>query len=246
MPTPERVLEIRGLTKVFNGRTVLQDFDLDVHAGETVCVIGPSGSGKSTMLRCINRLEVADGGSILVEGRRMPKDGKDLDRLRSRLGMVFQQFNLFPHMSVVKNVMSGLVHAKGMSRAEAHEIAMAKLELVGLSRRAKNRPLQLSGGERQRVAIARALAMDPAIILFDEPTSSLDPELVRSVLDLMRDLASRDITMLVVTHEMGFARQAADKVVFMADGRLVEQGPPTELFDNPRSERLRSFLSEVL
>jgi ABC-type polar amino acid transport system ATPase subunit len=242
----EPVLSVNGLRKEFRGRTVLHDFSLDVHPGETICIIGPSGSGKSTMLRCLNGLETPSGGEVRVESVIVPRTGRELDRLRTRVGMVFQQFNLFPHMSVRSNVMFGLTHSKCLKKDEASRIAMERLDDVGLAHLADKSPQSLSGGERQRVAIARALAMEPAVILFDEPTSSLDPELVKSVLGLMRELSRNDVTMLVVTHEMGFARGVADRVLFMDQGAVVECGPPAEIFDNPQSERLKKFLSQVL
>jgi len=225
---------------------VLRDIDLVVHRGEVVVVIGPSGSGKSTLCRVINRLEPVDSGSVVVDGVPVPEEGRALARLRADVGMVFQSFNLFAHRTVLENVTLGPIKAKGVRRAEAEELAMGLLERVGVADQAHKLPAQLSGGQQQRVAIARALAMRPKVILFDEPTSALDPEMINEVLDVMVDLARSGMTMVVVTHEMGFARRAADRVVFMDGGRIVEEAPPEEFFTAPRSDRAKDFLSKIL
>jgi len=237
-------ISLRDVTKSFGSVKVLHGVSFDVASGEVVCMIGPSGSGKSTALRCINRLEEPTGGDILLDGDSTLAMSADV--LRQRVGMVFQQFNLFPHRTVLDNMMLPLRKVSGLSKPEAEERALAGLEQVGLSHRAHYRPARLSGGQQQRVAIARALAMQPEAMLFDEATSALDPELVKGVLGLMADLARRGMTMVVVTHEMGFARHAADRVIFMDQGVIVEQGTPTEIFDHPQSPRLRAFLAEVL
>jgi polar amino acid transport system ATP-binding protein len=218
--------------------------DLRVERGKTTCVIGPSGSGKSTLLRCVNRLQEPDSGDLLLDGESVVH--ADPDALRQRVGMVFQHFNLFGHRSVLDNIVLPLRSVKKLGKEEAAEIARARLADVGLADKAPYRPSALSGGQQQRVAIARALAMDPEVMLFDEATSALDPELVKGVLDLMAGLASRGLTLIVVTHEMGFARSVADEVAFMDAGRIVEQGPPAQVFDDPQSPRLRRFLSQVL
>jgi polar amino acid transport system ATP-binding protein len=237
-------LELIGITKSFGDVQVLHGIDLKVDRGKTVCVIGPSGSGKSTMLRCINRLEEPSGGKILLDGDDMLTANPDV--LRRRVGMVFQHFNLFPHKTVLDNLVLPLRTVRRLSRDEAEAIAMGKLADVGLAEKATYRPSSLSGGQQQRVAIARALAMGPEVMLFDEATSALDPELVKGVLSLMTDLADGGMTMVVVTHEMGFARHAADEVVFMDRGLVVEVGQPAALFDDPQTARLRTFLSQVL
>ncbi|MBF9128814.1 amino acid ABC transporter ATP-binding protein [Plantactinospora sp. S1510] len=234
----------RDVHLAFGRNQVLRGIDLEVGRGETACVIGPSGSGKSTLLRTINRLLEPDQGDILLDGVSVLD--QDPDALRQRIGMVFQQFNLFPHMTVLRNVTLALRQLKRLSRDEATELALHHLDVVGLRHKADARPGRLSGGQQQRVAIARALAMSPRVMLFDEATSALDPELVKGVLSLMADLAAQGMTMVVVTHEMGFARQVADQVVFMDRGRVVEAGPPAELFEAPRSGRLQQFLSQVL
>ncbi|MGI5152428.1 amino acid ABC transporter ATP-binding protein [Plantactinospora sp. CA-294935] len=228
----------------FGRHHVLRGIDLEVGRGETACVIGPSGSGKSTLLRVVNRLLEPDRGDVLLDGVSVLD--QDPDALRQRIGMVFQQFNLFPHMTVLRNVTLALRQLKRLSRDEATELALRQLDLVGLRHKADVRPGRLSGGQQQRVAIARALAMSPRVMLFDEATSALDPELVKGVLSLMAELADQGMTMLVVTHEMGFARQVADQVVFLDRGRVVEAGPPAQLFEDPRSARLGQFLSQVL
>jgi glutamate transport system ATP-binding protein len=234
------------ITKRFGAHTVLDEVSLDVFAGEVIVVIGPSGSGKSTLCRCINALETIDGGAVTITGEPLPADGKALAALRARLGMVFQQFNLFPHLTVLQNVTLAPRLVLRMPAAEADARGMRLLERVGLAAKAQARPASLSGGQQQRVAIARALAMEPTVLLFDEPTSALDPETIHEVLDVMADLAADGTTMVVVTHEMGFARRAADRVVFMADGRIVEQAPPETFFSAPASARAREFLSRIL
>jgi ABC-type polar amino acid transport system ATPase subunit len=240
------VVEVRGLLKRFGHAEVLTDVDLTVAAGEVVCVIGPSGSGKSTLLRCLNGLEEPSGGSVRALGVELAGDGKHLAAERTRVGMVFQQFNLFPHMTVGANLMLALRHVRKMKRQEAERVARLRLESVGLMEKWDARPASLSGGQQQRVAIARALAMDPELMLFDEATSALDPELVNSVLGVMTSLAKQGMTMVVVTHEMGFAQNVADRVVFMDGGKIVEEGPPERLFEDPSSARLRAFLGSVL
>ena len=224
----------------------MQDVNLSVARGEVVVVIGPSGSGKSTLCRAINRLEPIDSGTITFDGQTLPAEGKALARLRSEVGMVFQSFNLFAHKTILQNVMLGPVKVRGEKPAAVRERAMSLLDRVGIASQADKYPAQLSGGQQQRVAIARALAMQPKALLFDEPTSALDPEMVGEVLDVMTALAGEGMTMVVVTHEMGFARHAANRVVFMADGQLVESAPPAEFFDSPKSERARDFLSKIL
>ena len=225
---------------------VLQDINLSVRRREVVVVIGPSGSGKSTLCRTINRLETIDGGSITLDGQPLPQEGKALAGLRAEVGMVFQSFNLFAHKTVLENVTLGPIRVRKMSRKAADEKAMALLDRVGVANQAKKMPSQLSGGQQQRVAIARSLAMDPKLILMDEPTSALDPEMINEVLDVMIGLAGDGMTMIVVTHEMGFARKAADRVLFMADGAIVEEATPEQFFTNPQSERAQDFLSKIL
>ncbi|WP_372697084.1 amino acid ABC transporter ATP-binding protein [Arthrobacter sp. JSM 101049] len=239
-------IEVRGLHKSFGDNEVLKGIDFHVGQGEVVCVIGPSGSGKSTLLRCVNRLEEPTQGTILVEGIDITDPETDLDKVRTRIGMVFQQFNLFPHLNVLDNLALAQRRAKRRGKREAAEIGRANLEKVGLGHRADAFPSQLSGGQQQRVAIARALSMNPDMMLFDEPTSALDPELVGDVLAVMRQLADEGMTMMVVTHEMGFAREVGDRVVFMDGGVVVEQGKPEDVLGNPRHERTQSFLSKVL
>jgi ABC-type polar amino acid transport system ATPase subunit len=239
------IVDIKGLTKKFGDFRALDGVDLQVAEGEIVVIIGPSGSGKSTLIRCINQLEEHDGGTIIVDGHTVQK-GADLTAIRTELGMVFQSFNLFPHLSVLRNVSLAPVRVRGLSWADADARARKLLERVGLKDHIDKYPAQLSGGQQQRVGIARALAMEPKVLLFDEPTSALDPEMVGEVLDVIQQLAKTGVTMMVVTHEMGFARKAANRVVFMDAGRIVEQGPPEILFDAPRDERLRNFLNAVL
>ncbi len=242
----EPLIVLEGVNKHFGPLHVLQDVNLSVARGEVVVVIGPSGSGKSTLCRAINRLEPIDGGTITFDGQQLPAEGKALARLRSEVGMVFQSFNLFAHKTILQNVMLGPLKVRKEKPAVVRERAMGLLERVGIASQAEKYPAQLSGGQQQRVAIARALAMQPKALLFDEPTSALDPEMVGEVLDVMTSLARDGMTMVVVTHEMGFARAAADRVVFMADGQLVEQAPPAEFFASPKSERARDFLSKIL
>ena len=241
----EVVVSIRGLQKSYGENVVLRNIDLDVHRGEVVVVLGPSGSGKSTMLRCVNMLETPTAGSIFFEGQDITKHDVDLNKVRVHLGMVFQQFNLFPNMSAKKNVMIAQEKVLKRSREEAAAVAERELAKVGLADRVDFMPSQLSGGQQQRVAIARALAMNPHVMLFDEATSALDPELVRDVLAVMRDLARGGMTMIVVTHEMQFARDVADRVVFMDGGVIVEQGTPEEVFDHPSSDRTKDFLGHI-
>ena len=240
------LIELRHVDKHYDDLHVLNDINLSVDRGEVVVVIGPSGSGKSTMCRTINRLETIDSGEILIEGEPLPQEGKDLARMRAELGMVFQQFNLFAHMTVLQNVMLGPVDVLGVSKEEARERAMNLLGRVGVAEQADKVPAQLSGGQQQRVAIARSLAMQPKAMLFDEPTSALDPEMINEVLEVMVRLAQQGMTMIVITHEMNFARRVADRVVFMADGRILEEGTPQQIFDSPKDPRLQDFLSKVL
>jgi glutamate transport system ATP-binding protein len=240
------LLEMDRVNKWFGDLHVLQDIDLSVEPGEVVVVVGPSGSGKSTLCRTINRLEPIDGGAIRLDGRPLPSEGRELARLRSDVGMVFQQLNLFAHRSVLDNVTLGPIKVRGQPRRQAERRARELLARVGVEDQAAKMPAQLSGGQQQRVAIARALAMDPKLLLFDEPTSALDPEMITEVLDVMRDLAVAGMTMVVVSHEMGFARSAANRVVFMDLGRILEQAPPEEFFANPETERAKDFLSKIL
>ena len=244
MTTP--AIQVADLHKYFGENQVLKGIDFQVDQGQVVCVIGPSGSGKSTLLRCVNRLEEPTSGQILVEGIDICDPETDLDQVRSRIGMVFQQFNLFPHMSVLRNLCIAQQRVKKRSKAEAIEVARANLAKVGLAEKESAYPAQLSGGQQQRVAIARALSMNPDMMLFDEPTSALDPELVGDVLAIMRDLAAEGMTMMVVTHEMGFAREVGDKLVFMDGGVIVEEGDPRGILASPQHERTQAFLSKVL
>jgi glutamate transport system ATP-binding protein len=237
---------MRGVNKHFGSVHVLRDVDTTVARGEVVVVIGPSGSGKSTLCRAINRLEPIDSGEITFDGRPLPAEGRELARLRADVGMVFQSFNLFSHKSILQNVALGPVKVRRRPKEEAEQRAMQLLERVGIADQAGKLPAQLSGGQQQRAAIARALAMEPKLMLFDEPTSALDPEMINEVLDVMTALAGEGMTMIVVTHAMGFARRAADRVIFMADGTLVEQAPPEEFFSAPESERAKDFLSKIL
>ncbi|MFD6762911.1 ATP-binding cassette domain-containing protein [Streptomyces roseolus] len=242
----DALVVLRGVDKHFGTLHVLQSIDLTIRRGEVVVVIGPSGSGKSTLCRAINRLETIDSGEIRIDGRPLPAEGRELARLRADVGMVFQSFNLFAHKTVLDNVTLGQVKVRKKDRKAAEERARSLLDRVGVAAQADKYPAQLSGGQQQRVAIARALAMDPKVMLFDEPTSALDPEMINEVLEVMRQLARDGMTMVVVTHEMGFARSAAHRVVFMADGRIVEETTPEEFFGNPRSARARDFLSKIL
>ena len=239
-------IEVRDLHKSFGSNEVLKGIDFHVDQGEVVCVIGPSGSGKSTLLRCVNRLEEPTSGTVMVEGIDITDSETDLDDVRTRIGMVFQQFNLFPHLTVLKNLTLAQQRAKKRGKAEATEIARRNLEKVGLAEKADAFPSQLSGGQQQRVAIARALSMDPDMMLFDEPTSALDPELVGDVLEVMKQLAREGMTMMVVTHEMNFARKVAGRIVFMDHGRIMEDTPTAEFFTQPRSARAREFLARIL
>ena len=245
-PGVEPVVQVRNVTKHYGDFMALDDVSLTVNPGEVVVVIGPSGSGKSTLCRAINRLETITSGEILIDGEVLPDEGKALANLRSEVGMVFQSFNLFSHMSVLDNVTLGPIKVKGMKKDLAEAEAMELLTRVGLADQAQKLPAQLSGGQQQRAAIARALAMHPKVMLFDEPTSALDPEMITEVIDVMEGLAAGGMTMVVVTHEMGFARKAGDSLVFMADGKIVEEAAPNEFFDNPKSERAREFLSRIL
>jgi glutamate transport system ATP-binding protein len=237
---------LEKVNKYFGDLHVLKDIDLTLRKGEVVVVIGPSGGGKSTLCRSINRLEPIDDGTILIDGQPLPAEGKELARLRADVGMVFQSFNLFAHKTILQNVMLGPTKVRKLDRAEAEREAMGLLDRVGIANQAQKYPAQLSGGQQQRAAIARALAMQPKVMLFDEPTSALDPEMVKEVLDVMTSLARDGMTMIVVTHEMGFARSAAQKVVFMADGQIMEENTPEEFFTNARTDRARDFLSKIL
>ena len=252
----DKILEVRGLTKTYGGEKrkgakqaaptldVLRGIDIDIYRGDVVCLIGPSGCGKSTFLRCLNRLEIPTSGSIKFEGVEV--DDAHIDAVRQKMGMVFQHFNLFPHKTIMGNMTMAPVLVKHMPQAEAEAKAQTLLQRVGLGDRANAYPAQLSGGQKQRVAIVRALAMEPDVMLFDEPTSALDPEMVGEVLDVMKNLAETGMTMVVVTHEMGFAKEVGNRVVFMDEGKIVEQGSPADIFDNPQSPRLKDFLSKVL
>jgi glutamate transport system ATP-binding protein len=240
------LVELSGVRKSFGDNMVLDGIDLTIGRGEAIVVAGPSGSGKSTLLRCINGLETIDSGEIRFDGQSVSRAGKGIYRLRSQIGMVFQQFNLFPHKTVLDNIVLAPVEVKGLGRSEATSRARALLERVGIPEKADDYPADLSGGQQQRVAIARALAMDPKLMLFDEPTSALDPEMIREVLDVMRDLAREGMTMVVVTHEMGFAREVCDRIVFIDDARIVEEGPPDQFFTAARSERAREFVDKII
>jgi len=242
----EKIIEIESVNKWYGQFQVLTDINLSVRTGERIVVCGPSGSGKSTLIRCINRLEQVQQGRIVVDGIELTAGGKNVDAVRAEVGMVFQQFNLFPHLTILQNCTLAPMRSRGLSKDEAEAIAMKYLTRVRIPEQANKYPSQLSGGQQQRVAIARALCMTPKIMLFDEPTSALDPEMVKEVLDTMIGLAEDGMTMLCVTHEMGFARSVADRVIFMADGRIVEQAPPQEFFSNPRDERTRQFLGQIL
>jgi polar amino acid transport system ATP-binding protein len=239
-------IEFRQVNKWFGKLHVLKDVTLEVQAGEVVVVCGPSGSGKSTLIRCVNRLEPIQSGEVFVLGESITRPGINLSRLRARVGMVFQSFNLFPHMTALENIMLAPIKVRGLSRAEARKTAEALLDRVGIAEKAEKYPANLSGGQQQRVAIARALAMQPKIMLFDEPTSALDPEMINEVLDVMTALAKDGMTMMVVTHEMGFARRVSHRVVFMDEGQIVEENSPEAFFAAPKSERTRQFLSKIL
>lgn len=240
------MIEVKNLKKAFGDLEVLKGISETIHEKEVVCVIGPSGSGKSTFIRCLNLLEDPTGGEVFLDGEKINDPKVDIDKIRERMGMVFQSFNLFPHKSVLENITLAPIKVKGMSVEDANKRGMELLETVGLSDKANAYPAQLSGGQKQRVAIARALAMDPEVMLFDEPTSALDPEMVGEVLQVMKDLAKEGMTMVIVTHEMGFAREVADRVFFIDQGIILEKGTPKEIFENPTQERTKSFLSKVL
>ncbi|WP_308014646.1 amino acid ABC transporter ATP-binding protein [Nocardia coffeae] len=240
------LLRLAGVDKSFGAHQVLHGIDLEVRAGEVVVLLGASGSGKSTLIRCVNRLETIDSGEIQLDGVPMPLEGRELARMRAQVGMVFQSFNLFGHKTVLENITLAPVRVRGVPARQAQERAHELLARVGLADKASAYPAQLSGGQQQRVAIARALAMDPRVLLFDEPTSALDPEMTNEVLDVMSELATEGMTMLVVTHEMGFARRVADRVVFLDAGRIVESAPPQDFFAGPRTDRARDFLSKIL
>ena len=242
----EKVVEIKHLSKSFGEHKVLKDIDFSVNKGEVVCIIGSSGSGKSTLLRCVNLLEIPTGGEIIYNGENILDDKHDIYKYRSKLGMVFQQFNLFNNHDVLSNCVVGQMKVLGRSKEEAEKIAMKYLDLVGMSNYINAKPKQLSGGQKQRVAIARALSMEPDVILFDEPTSALDPEMVGEVLNIMKELAESGLTMLIVTHEMDFAREVSDRVVFMNNGIIEEEGAPEDIFNNPKKERTREFLKRTL
>ena len=244
--TARPLVELVGVNKYFGDLHVLQDITLSINAGEVVVVIGPSGSGKSTLCRTINRLEGIDSGTITIDGAPLPSEGKELARLRADVGMVFQSFNLFAHKTILENVTLGPIKVRKVAAAEANEKALALLDRVGVKDQADKYPAQLSGGQQQRVAIARALAINPKVILFDEPTSALDPEMVNEVLDVMVALANEGMTMVVVTHEMGFAHKAAHRVIFMADGQIVEESDPNSFFTHPQSPRAKEFLGKIL
>ena len=241
-----RLVELQDVHKSFGPNVVLEGIDLEIARGEAIVIAGPSGSGKSTLLRCINGLEKIDQGDIRFDGKSIPKAGKDIYRLRAEIGMVFQSFNLFPHKTVLENVTLGPQKVRGVKGKDAEAQAMRLLERVGIGEKADAYPADLSGGQQQRVAIARALAMEPKLMLFDEPTSALDPEMIREVLDVMRDLAREGMTMVVVTHEMGFAREVCDRLVFIDAGRIVEEAPPDEFFKQARSDRARVFVDKIL
>ncbi len=240
------IVRLSAVNKHYGQLHVLQNINLEVSKGEVVVVLGPSGSGKSTLCRTINRLETIDSGTIEIDGKVLPEEGKMLAKLRADVGMVFQSFNLFAHKTILENVTLGPIKAKGMKKSEADKLALALLERVGVANQKDKLPAQLSGGQQQRVAIARALAMRPKVMLFDEPTSALDPEMINEVLDTMVGLAKEGMTMIVVTHEMGFARKAADRVIFMADGQIVEESTPDQFFTNPQSARAKDFLGKLI
>jgi polar amino acid transport system ATP-binding protein len=244
--TDEALLQVRGLKKHFGHLEVLRGIDIDIHKGEVVAVIGPSGSGKSTFIRCLNRLEEPTDGVITFEGQQINAKGADIDKIRQKIGMVFQNFNLFSNMTIMQNITAAPINVKKIPKAQAEERALKLLDRVGLKDKAAEYPVRLSGGQRQRVAIARALAMDPDILLFDEPTSALDPEMVGEVLNVMKELAEDGMTMVVVTHEMGFAREVSDRVIFIDEGVIQEENEPKEFFAHPKNARLKDFLNKVL
>ncbi|XCS13180.1 amino acid ABC transporter ATP-binding protein [Aeribacillus pallidus] len=241
-----RMIQVKHLKKSFGNLEVLKDISVDIKEKEVVCVIGPSGSGKSTFLRCLNKLEDITAGQVIVNGQDITNPNLDINKVRQEVGMVFQQFNLFPHKTVLENITLAPIKVKGVSEQEANEKALQLLKKVGLSEKASSYPSELSGGQKQRVAIARALAMNPKIMLFDEPTSALDPEMVGEVLTVMKELAAEGMTMVVVTHEIGFAKEVSDRVIFMDGGYILEENTPSELFNNPKHERTKAFLSKVL
>ena len=241
--TDEALLQVRGLKKHFGHLEVLRGIDIDIHKGEVVAVIGPSGSGKSTFIRCLNRLEEPTDGAVIFEGQQINTKGADIDKIRQKIGMVFQNFNLFSNMTIMQNITAAPINVKKIPKAQAEERALKLLDRVGLKDKAGEYPVRLSGGQRQRVAIARALAMDPDILLFDEPTSALDPEMVGEVLNVMKELAEDGMTMVVVTHEMGFAREVSDQVIFIDQGIIQEENEPKEFFANPKNARLKDFLN---
>lgn len=240
------IIKVENLHKYFGKLEVLKGIDYEIYEKEVVCVIGPSGSGKSTFLRCINLLEEVTDGAVYFQGKKINDPAVDINDIRTEVGMVFQQFNLFPHMSVIDNITMAPIQVRKMDKVEAEKLALELLDKVGLTEKADNYPDQLSGGQKQRVAIARALAMKPKVMLFDEPTSALDPEMVKEVLEVMKKLAEEGMTMVVVTHEMGFAREVGDRVLFMDGGYIVEDGKPEQLFGNPQNERTKSFLGKIL
>lgn len=240
------MVEVKNLHKYFGDLEVLKGIDMTINEREVVCMIGASGSGKSTLLRCINFLEKKNEGEIWIDGEKVHEIQSNINHIRQKVGMVFQRFNLFPHMTVLKNVMEGPVTVKKMDKKQAKQVALQLLEKVGLEDKANEYPAMLSGGQQQRVAIARTLAMEPKVVLFDEPTSALDPELVGEVLKVMKDLAKEGMTMIVVTHEMGFAKEVADRVIFLHEGVIAEEGPPSRIFGSPKHERLQAFLSQIL
>ena len=244
--TPQPIIQVRDLCKAFGDHEVLKHITVDIDQGDVVCVIGPSGSGKSTFLRCLNRLEEPTGGEIIFDGVNICDPKTDIDKHRQRMGMVFQQFNLFPHMNIMRNLTLAPTKLQGLKEEEAKEHALDLLRKVGLADRADSYPSQLSGGQQQRIAIVRALCMRPEVMLFDEPTSALDPEMVGEVLNVMKDLAEQKMTMVVVTHEMGFAREVSNRVMFLENGYFLEENEPKEFFAHPKDERLKSFLSKVL
>ena len=244
--TDEALLQVRGLKKHFGHLEVLRGIDIDIHKGEVVAVIGPSGSGKSTFIRCLNRLEEPTAGEVIFEGQQINTKNADIDKIRQKIGMVFQNFNLFSNMTIMQNITAAPINVKKIPKVQAEERALKLLDRVGLKDKAAEYPVRLSGGQRQRVAIARALAMDPDILLFDEPTSALDPEMVGEVLNVMKELAEDGMTMVVVTHEMGFAREVSDRVIFIDEGVIQEENEPKEFFANPKNARLKDFLNKVL
>jgi glutamate transport system ATP-binding protein len=244
--TTQPLVSLKHVDKLFGDNQVLFDINLDVAPGEVVVLVGPSGSGKSTLCRCVNRLESLSAGEVYIDGKLLPLEGKELSQIRSEVGMVFQSFNLFGHMTALENITVAPIKVLGMGKKEANELGMKLLTRVGIPEKADQYPAELSGGQQQRVAIARALAMNPKVMLFDEPTSALDPEMINEVLDVMTSLAQDGMTMLIVTHEMGFARRAANRVIFMDEGRIVEQASPSEFFANPKTDRAKDFLSKIL